>query len=138
MYKPICHHLLSITFTLYSIEGWPSILSNILCIYFFHIMFFQGLNNSLKYLAEEGLDLDNYTYSKSYIDPIMKGMHEVSFHGVSVSNSSSVWWTRRRRRIRNNIYELNNTVNNNRIQHHSIGKSGTWILFDYCYHTWQN
>lgn len=48
-------------------------------------IYFAGLNNSIKYLDEEGLSLHNYTYSSRFLDAIMKGMHDVTFDGVSVS-----------------------------------------------------
>ncbi|XP_060573691.1 gamma-aminobutyric acid type B receptor subunit 2-like [Ruditapes philippinarum] len=42
-----------------------------------------GLNNSIKYLAESGLQLHNYNYSSQYIDAVIHGMKEVRFDGVS-------------------------------------------------------
>lgn len=42
-----------------------------------------GLNNSLKYLNESGLD--NFTNNRYYLDALLKGMHEVNFQGISVS-----------------------------------------------------
>ncbi|XP_053381960.1 gamma-aminobutyric acid type B receptor subunit 1-like [Mercenaria mercenaria] len=42
-----------------------------------------GLNNSIKYLGESGLQLHNYNYSSEYLDAIVKGMREVRYMGVS-------------------------------------------------------
>jgi hypothetical protein len=48
-------------------------------------MIYVGLNNSIKYLAESGLQLHNYNYSSQYIDAVIHGMKEVRFDGVSVN-----------------------------------------------------
>ena len=44
-----------------------------------------GLNNSKRYLNESGLQ--NYTNSPHFLDAIMKGMFDVKFAGVSVSDT---------------------------------------------------
>ena len=42
-----------------------------------------GLNNSLSYLNDSGLQ--QYTNNRYYLDAILMGMREVNFQGVSVS-----------------------------------------------------
>ena len=44
---------------------------------------FSGLNHSLRHL--DGMKLHEYNYTDVYLDAVLKGMHEVSFNGVSVS-----------------------------------------------------
>ena len=42
-----------------------------------------GLNHSLTYLNESGLT--DYRNNPYYLDAVLKGMHDVHFHGISVS-----------------------------------------------------
>ena len=46
-----------------------------------------GLNNSLSYLNNSGLD--DYTNTPYYLNAIRKGMHDVQFAGISVSTVNS-------------------------------------------------
>jgi hypothetical protein len=47
----------------------------------------EGLNNSIKYLEESGLELHNYNYSDKYLQAVVRGMKEVKFQGISVNLS---------------------------------------------------